>query len=100
MRTTLGGLIFLSVFSITGSAHASGLWRADDSNTRGWQFMTAEERIAHQARIRGFKSYEECQSYQVEHHGVMEERAKQQGRVLAPGRQNFCEHLKPAGRTR
>jgi hypothetical protein len=93
-------LIILSLLAIPGSAPASSPWRADESNTRGWQFMTAEERLAHQARIRGVTSYEACQAYQVEHHRLMEERAKQQGRVLAPGRQDSCEHLKPARRAR
>jgi hypothetical protein len=100
MRTALIGLITLVMLTLAGVSGATGPWRADESNTRGWQFMTTEERLAHQARIRAFKSYDECRDYQVEHHRAMEARARTHGRTLAPGLRDFCEHLKPTDRRR
>jgi len=83
-------------FLLMGTASAWGPWRASEGNTRGWQLMTPEERIEHQTRIRGFTTLDECRSYQVSHHQLMEERARQRGRALPGGGQDICEHLKPA----
>ena len=76
-------------------ANAFGPWRASEANTRGWQLMTPEERIEHQSTIRGFVTLEECRAYQVKHHQLMEERARQRDKVLPSGRQDICAHLKP-----
>jgi hypothetical protein len=67
--------------------------RADANNTRGWQLMTPEERIAHQAKIRSFEDYAACRTYQVAHHRLMEERARQQGRTLSSEQRDFCDYL-------
>lgn len=88
------------LLSLVAPAHARGPWRASESNTRGWQLMTPAERIEHQARIRGFRTYEECRAYQVRHHQLMEERARQQNRPLPGGGRNFCEHLQPGQNSR
>lgn len=77
------------------TVEARGPWRASEANTRGWQLMTPEERIEHQSRIRGFATLEECRSYQLSHHQLMEERAKQHGMALSGGGRDICEHLKP-----
>jgi hypothetical protein len=58
-------LVVLSMFLLAGPAHAQGPWRASETNARGWQFMTPEERIEHQAKVRGFRTYEECRTYQT-----------------------------------
>ncbi|MEN9479871.1 MAG: hypothetical protein RLZZ298_1266 [Pseudomonadota bacterium] len=87
--------LVLTLFLI-GTASARGPWRASEANTRGWQLMTPEERIEHQTRIRGFTTLDECRSYQVSHHQLMEERARQRGMALPGGGQGICEHLKPA----
>jgi len=79
---------------LVGTASARGPWRASGENTFGWQFMSPEERIAHQTRIRGFVSLDECRNYQVSHHRLMEERAKRQGVAPPGGGQDFCAHLK------
>lgn len=76
-------------------ADARGPWRASETNTRGWQLMTPEERVGHQARIRGFTTLAECRTYQAEHHRRMEERARLARRPLPAGGQDFCAHLKP-----
>jgi hypothetical protein len=74
--------------------------RADSSNTRGWQIMTPEERIAHQAKIRSFNDYSACRAYQADHHRRMEDRARQQGRTLVTEQRDACAHIetKPTAR--
>jgi hypothetical protein len=99
MRIKFITFVVLSPFLLTG-ALARGPWRASETNTRGWQFMTPEERIEHQAKVRGFGTYEECRAYQVEHHRLMEARAKQRGMALPSGGQDFCAHLKPGTESR
>jgi len=97
MNTLLAVLLLLA---FAAPAAASGPWRASETNTRGWQLMTPEERIEHQARIRGFRTYAECRSYQIEHHRLMEERARQRGLELPRGRRDVCEHLQQAAEPR
>ncbi|MEF8716609.1 MAG: hypothetical protein V5B35_14815 [Candidatus Accumulibacter necessarius] len=88
-------MIITSLLFVAAAAHARGPVRASEGNTRGWQLMTPEERIEHQAKTRGFTTYEVCRSYQVGHHQLMEERARQRGMVLPQGRRDICEHLRP-----
>ncbi len=79
---------------------AFGPWRASEDNTRGWQFMSPEERIEHQTRVRGFRKYDECHAYQLEHHRLMVERARQQGVQIGEARRDICAHLLPADAAR
>jgi hypothetical protein len=90
--TLTSSLLLAAAFA----AEARGPWRAGEDNSRGWQFMTPEERIEHQARVRGFKTLDECRVYQQEHHRQMEQRARERGAVLPSRRRDICEHLKPA----
>ncbi len=76
-------------------AEARGPWRAGENNTRGWQLMTPEERIEHQARIRGFTTLAQCEAYRDEHHRQIEQRARQRGVSLREGGRDFCAHLRP-----
>jgi hypothetical protein len=78
---------------LIGTSSARGPWRASESNTRGWQFMSPEERIEHQAKIRSFTKFEECRSYQISHHQLMEERAQQRGLALVGSGHDICDHL-------
>jgi len=75
-------------------AHGSGPWRADEGNTRGWQLMTPEERIAHQARVRGFSDYAACQAYRTEHHNLIVKRATERGLTPPDSHWDFCDRLK------
>jgi len=95
MGNDLRATIALAVSLVMAPAHAAGPWRADAGNTRGWQLMTPGERLAHQAAIRAFDNYSACRAYQSDQHHAMDERAKQQGRVLAPEQRDYCAHLKP-----
>jgi hypothetical protein len=79
--------------AIQGIAHASP-WRADEANTRGWMLMTPQERIDHQARVRGFTDYEACKVYRKQHHELMEQRARERGLELSDDHRNFCSRLK------
>ena len=80
---------------MAGSAHAFGPWRANEGNTRGWQLMSPEERIEHQAKVRNFTRYDECHDYQVAHHRLMQERAERMGLSPPGGGRDFCAHLLP-----
>lgn len=90
----------LAAGAVTAPTRAAAPWRADAENTRGWQLMTPEERLAHQATIRRFDNLAACRAYQAEHHRAMDERAKQQGRRLAPERRDLCAHLLPPSERR
>ena len=88
-------LIITLLLSAAATAQARGPVRASETNTRGWQLMTPDERIEHQAKIRGFTTYEECRNYRGTHHQLMEERARERGMALPQGRRDICEHLRP-----
>lgn len=85
----LWGLLLLCSATVC----ARGPLRASDANTSGWDLMTPQERLAHQTRIRGFKTLEDCRSYQAEHHQAMLLRAQAQGVALNPKGRDFCVHL-------
>ena len=82
--------------ALLAPASARGPWRAGEANTPGWQLMTPEERVEHQRIVRSFTSYDDCLAYQVTHHRLMEERAKQRDVALPGGGRDFCAHLKAA----
>ena len=74
---------------------ARGMPRFNDTTTPGWSLMSAEERGAHQERMRSMKGYDECEAYMVEHRKLMDERAKEKGKALrgrGPG--PACDVLK------
>ena len=83
--------------ALISSAWAAGPWHAVGQNTSGWQFMTPDERIEHQRRMRSFKTYEECSAYQSEHHARMAERARQGGVILERKTESACEQLRLKG---
>lgn len=93
-------LICLSLMlslALPASAYASGPWHAAGKNTAGWQYMTADERIEHQRKMRSFKTYEACSAYQDEHHAQMAERALRSGVVLKRNAASGCEQLRQRG---
>lgn len=81
-------------------AMARGPWRASETNTRGWQLMSPQERLEHQRLVRGFTTLAECRSYQLAHHQLMAERARQRGLPQPAGGQDICAHLAPGPATR
>lgn len=80
------------------NAWATGPWHAVGENTAGWQFMTPDERVEHQRRMRSFETYEECKTYQAEHHARMAERALREGVVLERKAKSGCEQLRQRGK--
>lgn len=72
----------------------AGQWGADV--TPGWGLMTPQERNEHRDRMRAMKTYEECKTYQAQHHEQMAARAKERGgAALAQPRRDACSGLKP-----
>ena len=102
MRIPVPGLArrLMFVLLVASVPAVAGPWRATEHNSVGWQFMTPDERVEHQRRLRGFRSYEECRAYQQAHHARMEERARQAGVVLTPKAFSVCDRLQAAGRLR
>jgi len=81
----------------TPPAARAGPWRANEGNTPGWALMTPEERVEHQARVRGFTGYDACRVYQIDHHRLMVERAEERGLPPPRGGHDFCARLRPTG---
>ena len=95
-----GCFVALLALFCADAAMARGPWRANEGNTSGWDLMTPEERVKHQARIRSFKTYEACHEYQLEHHRLMVAKATERGLTPPGNRHDFCEHLKGAASRR
>lgn len=72
-------------------------FRFNQDNTRGWSLMSAEERNAHRVKMMSSKTYDECKTYQDEHHALMEARAKEKGKTLPAPRGNACDRMKAGG---
>ena len=88
----------LALMLLVSGACLAGPWRAGANNSAGWQFMSPDERVEHQRRMRSFTRYDECKAYQAEHHALMAERARQAGVVLEPHEDAGCEQLRARGR--
>ena len=83
--------MLLAALALAAStAVARGPWRADESNTSGWQLMSPQERLRYQARIRRSGTYEECLRYEQEHEVAMRERARRGGQALPQNEQDAC----------
>ncbi|MDI1269756.1 MAG: hypothetical protein PSV40_11740 [Polaromonas sp.] len=91
--------VLLLTASLAGTVLAKGPWAASPGNTWGYQLMTPQERTEHQARMRSFKSYEECKAYQEENHKQMEARAREKGTTLPAMRAGGfgCDNMKARG---
>ena len=76
-----------------GGGRGAARWGAD--YTPGWALMTEQERNEHRERMRAMKTYEECKTYQEQHHEQMAARAKDRdGKTLAQPRRDACSGLK------
>jgi hypothetical protein len=101
IRLAACAAVMINLFGLVLNATpaAAAPWRADEGNTRGWMLMSPQERIEHQARVRGFTDYATCEAYRAEHHALMEQRARARGLSLPDHRWDFCDHLKRGGRS-
>ena len=89
----------LSLTSPVFAAGSGGGWKASKNNTMGYALMTPAERAEHQAKMRSFKTYDECIAYTTEHHKMMEDRAKEKN-VTLPAFQKGkfgCDNMKAKG---
>jgi len=59
--------------------------------------MTAEERTAHQAKMRGVTTYDECEALQDEQRKTMETHALDKGMKSPAPRQNGCDRMRARG---
>ena len=53
-----------------------------DEQVYGWQLMSEQERNEHRAKMQSMKTAQERERYRMEHHKMMQERAKAQGVTL------------------
>jgi hypothetical protein len=91
----VGSTLAIPAFSQPGPG--GGRYAFSGNNTPGWSLMSADERSAHQQKMWSFKTYDECKTYQAEHHQLMESRAKEQGKTLPAPRANACDRMKARG---
>ena len=76
-----------------GGDRGAARWGSD--YTPGWALMTQQERNEHRERMRSMSTYEECKTYQEQHHEQMAARAKERGgKPLAQPRRDACSGLK------
>lgn len=54
----------------------------DQDRIFGSQLMTEQERLEHRNKMRNFKTQQERDAYQLEHHKLMQTRAKEKGVTL------------------
>ncbi len=98
LKPVLAATLAGGILATSGLALARASWAANKGNTEGWQFMTPAERTEHQAKMRSFKTYDECKAYQEEHHTQMEARVKEKGVTLpAMGAHYGCDNMKARG---
>ncbi len=78
-----------------GMGHGRGAAHWGSDYTPGWALMTEQERNEHRERMRSMKTYEECKTYQEQHHEQMAARAKERGgKALPQPRRDACRGLK------
>jgi len=77
-------LLFIFTLSIT--LPASSVFAEDP--VYGWQLMSEQERLEHNAKMQSMQTQEERNQYRLEHHEMMEQRAKEQGVTLPDVPQN------------
>lgn len=110
MKKTVTVAMLLSAAALAASAFAApagpggpgggggpGRFNFDKSNVPGWSLMTSDERTEHMNRMHSAKTYDECKTYQQEHHALMQERAKEKGVTLPTPRANACDRMKARG---
>ncbi|MEA5097096.1 MAG: hypothetical protein VB032_00980 [Burkholderiaceae bacterium] len=94
----LGTTLTLPTFAQPGPGGGmGGGYRFDNSNTSGWTLMTETERNEHRQKMWNSKSYDECKGIQIDHHKLMEERAKAKSVTLRQPRYNACDRMKARG---
>lgn len=73
--TLLSAMSMISLINITPVSFA-------DEPIYGYQLMTEQERAEHRAKMQSFQTEQEREAYRIEHHKMMQERARAQGITL------------------
>jgi len=73
--TLLSAVSMITLMQITPLGFA-------DEPIYGYQLMTEQERAEHRAKMRSFQTEQEREAYRMEHHKMMQERARAQGVTL------------------
>ena len=75
--------IFLVAFILTIGLPGAAVFA--EQQVYGSQLMTQQERMEHRSKMQSMKTMEERERYRMEHHNMMQERAKEQGVTLPDG---------------
>jgi len=73
--TLLSAVSMITLMQITPLGFA-------DEPIYGYQLMTEQERAEHRTKMRSFQTEQEREAYRMEHHKMMQERARAQGVTL------------------
>lgn len=93
-------LIAVLLFAAVATGAQAFPWLADGENVRGAQFMSAEERKAHVARMLTFHTFAECRAYMDEHNRMLDERAAARGVKITPMQGDPCTVMRTMGRVK
>lgn len=63
----------------------------------GWPLMMQEENADCRQEMWSFKSYDECEAYQLEHRQAMATRTTEQGKIISLPRFTACDRVKARG---
>lgn len=81
-----------------GRGYGHGRWISfDQSNARGWQLMSVDERTAFQNEMRAVTTYEECSTVRDKHRALLEERASANNVTLMAPPNDICARMKANG---
>lgn len=78
-RIVLTGMVAAALAASLGLAVPA---QAEDELIYGRELMTEQEMAEHRAKMRSFATEQEREAYRLEHHQQMQERAREQGKVL------------------
>ncbi len=64
------------------STHTTQAQQQERAQVYGWDLMSEQERKEHQNKMRSLKTEQEREAYRQEHHKLMQDRAKAQGKAV------------------
>jgi hypothetical protein len=73
---------WIGLLALMLPAAGGALAAEQNQNVYGWQLMTPQERTAYQEKMRSLNTQQERDQFRMEHHKMMQERAKEQGVTL------------------
>ena len=79
MNTYIKSLLF--IFTLSMILPATSVFAEDQ--IYGWQMMSEQEQQEHRTKMQNMNTEEERNRYRLEHHKMMEQRAKEQGKSLS-----------------